>query len=112
MIVEGDGVFATFSELAEVPARYVLDVEASRSPKWTPFAPKVSARFEFVSGRPRGNVYLPAPTVRISGVFDDLNRAPAGCRVFPVDVNVVPQAGTVEGDCAASVGVRSSGRSK
>ncbi|MFI6102512.1 S8 family serine peptidase [Lentzea sp. NPDC051213] len=95
VLADSAGVFAAFSGLPEAPARYVLDVEATRSPKWTPFGPKVSARFEFVSGRTEGQVYLPVPTVRISGAFDELNRAPAGCRVFPVDVGVVPQAGSV-----------------
>jgi hypothetical protein len=108
VITEREGVFANFSGLPEAPARYVLDVEASRSPKWTPFAPKVSARFEFVSGKTEGNVYLPVPTVRISGAFDDLNRAPAGCRVFGVDVNVVPQAGSVGAAAVKSVAVRAS----
>ncbi|MFS8098471.1 S8 family serine peptidase [Lentzea alba] len=93
VLVDSSGVFANFSRLPEEPTRYVLDVEASRSPKWTPFAPKVSSRFEFTSGKTDGQVYLPVPTVRISGAFDDLNRAP--CGVFPVDVGVVPQTGSV-----------------
>jgi hypothetical protein len=108
VIVESDGVFAGFAGLPEERARYVLDIEASRSPKWTPFAPKVSARFEFASGRTDGQVYLPVPTVRISGSFDDLNRAPAGCRVFPVDISVVPQAGSVGAAAVKSVTVQSS----
>lgn len=108
VLAERDGVFANFSGLAEAPVRYVLDLEASRSPEWTPFAPKVSARFEFLSGKTEGNVYLPVPTVRISGAFDDLNRAPAGCRVFPVDVSVVPQAGSVGAAAVKSVAVQAS----
>ncbi len=70
MLAESEGVFADFSGLAEAPVR-----------------------FEFGSGRTEGNVYLPVPAVRISGAFDDLDRAPGGCRVFPVDVNVVPHRG-------------------
>ncbi|KJK49842.1 hypothetical protein UK23_12575 [Lentzea aerocolonigenes] len=108
VLAESPGVFANFSGLPEVEARYVLDVEATRSPKWTPFAPKVSARFEFKSAQTDGNVYLPVPTVRISGAFDDLNRAPAGCRVFPVDVSVVPQTGSVGAAEVKSVTVQAS----
>ena len=93
VIADNGAVYANFSGLPEAETRYVLDVEASRSPKWTPFAPKVSARFEFASAKATGTVYLPVPTLRISGAFDDLNRAP-GCRVFPVDVSVTPQAGS------------------
>lgn len=33
-----------FRDLPEAEAWYVLDVEASRSPKWTPFASKVATR--------------------------------------------------------------------
>jgi len=108
VLAESGGVFANFSGLPEAQARYVLDVEATRSPKWTPFAPKVSARFEFASAKTDGNVYLPVPTVRISGAFDDLNRAPSGCRVFPVDVSVVPQAGSVDAAEVKSVSVQAS----
>jgi subtilisin family serine protease len=108
VLAENDGVFVNFSGLPEAQARYVVDVEAARSPKWTPFAPKVAARFEFVSGRTDGNVYLPVPTLRISGAFDDLNRAPAGCRVFPVDVSVVAQAGSVGAAEVRSVAVQAS----
>jgi hypothetical protein len=108
VLAENDGVFVNFSGLPEAEARYVVDVEAARSPKWTPFAPKVAARFEFASGRTDGNVYLPVPTLRISGAFDDLNRAPAGCRIFPVDVSVVPQAGSAGAAEVRSVTVQAS----
>ncbi|MEV6242175.1 S8 family serine peptidase [Lentzea sp. NPDC051838] len=108
VLANSPGVFANFSGLPEAETRYVLDVQAQRSPKWTPFAPKVSARFEFKSGKTDGNVYLPVPTLRISGAFDDLNRAPAGCRVFPVDVSVVPQTGSVGAAEVKSVTVQAS----
>ena len=62
VLAESHGVFANFSGL-----------------------PEAEARFEFKSAKTDGNVYLPVPTLRTSGAFDDLNRAPAGCRVFPVD---------------------------
>jgi subtilisin family serine protease len=108
VIAENSGVFASFSGLPEAETRYVLDVEAARSPKWTPFAPKASARFEFVSGRTAEATYLPVPTVRITGRFDDLNRAPAGCKLFPVDVSVVPQTGSAGAAEVRGVTVRAS----
>lgn len=108
VIVENGGVFANFFGLPEAETRYVLDVEAERSPKWTPFAPKASARFEFSSARTDGQVYLPVPTLRISGAFDDLNRVPAGCGVFAVDISVTPQAGSVGSAAVRSVSVQAS----
>ncbi|WP_232837195.1 molybdopterin-binding protein [Lentzea terrae] len=108
VLADNQGVWANFRDLPEAPTRYVLDVEAQRSPKWTPFAPKVATRFTFGSAKTDAQVYLPVPTLRISGPFDDLNRAPAGCAVFPLDISVTPQAGSAGAAAVRSVAVQAS----
>ena len=40
--------------------------------------------------------------------FDDLNRAPAGCAVFPLDISVTPQAGSAGAAAVRSVAVQAS----
>ncbi|NKE58100.1 S8 family serine peptidase [Lentzea sp. PSKA42] len=108
VLADSAGVFANFRDLPDEPTRYVLDVEAQRSPKWTPFAPKATTRFTFSSSKTDDQVYLPVPTLRITGPFDDLNRVPAACRVFPVDISVTPQTGSDGAAAVKSVTVQAS----
>ncbi|GLZ29467.1 serine protease [Lentzea sp. NBRC 105346] len=90
---ESENVFAFFT-MPEQAQRYVLDVAAKRSPKWTPFAPSVRTRWTFTSAKTAAKEYLAVPTLHVTGTFDDYNRAPA-CGVFPLKISVTPQKGSV-----------------
>lgn len=93
--------------LPEEPARYTLDVAASRGPKWTEYAQKTETRWSFTSARTPGRQYLPLLTARTTGNFDDYNRAP-GRTWFPLTVTVAPQAGSTTPATVEEVTVRMS----
>ncbi|WP_186763383.1 S8 family peptidase [Lentzea tibetensis] len=92
VLADTSSVFASF-KLPEAPQRYVLDVAAKRSPRWTPYAPTATSRWKFTSGRTAAKEYLAVPTLRVTGNFDDYNRAPA-CGAFPLTITVAPQKGS------------------
>lgn len=91
-IGSNEAVYGSFRVPAE-RGRYLLDVQASRSPKWSTLATEVSTRWSFTSERPAKGGFLPLLTVRTSAPLDDLNRAPA-FSLLPLDITVGRQTGT------------------
>jgi len=73
---------------------YVLSVTGTRAPRWSPLAKQVDLAWTFRSAAtpPNTTVQLPLLTVRASGAFDDLDRAPAGT-AFPLTLRVETQKG-------------------
>ncbi len=80
--------------LPEAKTAYTLTVTGTRSPGWSTLATSVTDVWQFSSAYldPFTTVYLPLLTVRATGSFDDLDRAPAGT-TFPLSLSVETQPG-------------------
>ncbi|MFS8095608.1 S8 family serine peptidase [Lentzea alba] len=80
---------------SNVPAdegRYTVTSTASRNVAYSALSTKVTAAWTFTSAPTSALTYLSVPTVRVSGDFDDYNRAHSGCS-FPLRITARTQDG-------------------
>lgn len=85
------GLLETFG-LPAAKTTYTLSVVGDRTPGWSTLAPHVEVTWQFSSAflDDSTTVYPSLPTVRATGAFDDLDRAPAG-KGFALTLNVETQ---------------------
>jgi hypothetical protein len=77
----GRSPYPGLGSFASVPpgnARYTLTVMASRSPAWSTLGTKATVVWNFASAPTTAVTPLSLPTVKVSGAFDDRDRAPGG----------------------------------